>query len=151
AEGRRVTIDEAIERACAEVGILPPNRTSFGKWLNTDTLAGKKGKGDGRVIVNEHYVTAWNWQTGEKTTVALPDGVSAKERRAIARDVAKAKEKAAQDAARAAQQAGYLLAQARVTTHPYLVDKGFRDELVPVIGAQAVRGIGSSYLVAGSA
>lgn len=145
-----MTVDEAIDQACADVGIMPPRRTTFGKWLNTDTLAGKKGKGDGRVIVNEHYVTAWNWQTGEKSTVALRDGVSAKEQRAIARDVAKAKEKAAQDAARAAQQANYLLAQARVTTHPYLIDKGFRDELVPVIGAQAVRGIGSSYLVAGS-
>lgn len=156
-----MTVDEAIAQACAEVGIVPPSRTSFGKWLNTDTLGGKKGKGDGRVIINEHYVTAWNWQTGEKSTVALRDGVSAKEQRAIARDVSKAKAKAAQDAARAAQQAGMLIAQARITTHPYLAAKGFRDELVPVIPAQSVRQIAGTanrrgefipadYLVAGS-
>lgn len=145
-----MTVDEAIDRACAEVGILPPRKTAFGKWLNTDTLAGKKGKGDGRVMVDEHRVTAWNWQTSEKSTVWLRDGLSVKEQRAVARDVAKAKEKAAQDAARAAQQATSLLGQARMSTHPYLATKGFRDEVVPIIGAQAVRDIGSSYLVAGS-
>lgn len=155
-----MTVDEAIEKACAEVGILPPRRVAFGKWLNTDTLGGKKGKGDGRLIVNEHYVTAWNWQTGEKSTVALRDGISAKEQRAIARDVSRAKEKAAQDAARAALQTGMLIAQARITTHPYLAAKGFRDELVPVIPAQSVRQIAGTtnrrgefipadYLVAG--
>lgn len=156
-----MTLDQAIEQACQDVGIYPPKKTGFGKWLNTDTIAGKKGKGDGRVIINEHYVTAWNWQTGEKSTVALRDGVSAKEQRAIARDVSKAKAKAAQDAARAAHQADCLLGQARITTHPYLVDKGFRDEPVPVIPAQSVRQIAGTtnrrgefipadYLVAGS-
>ncbi|MBI1621479.1 hypothetical protein [Aquamicrobium zhengzhouense] len=145
-----MTVDDAIEQACADVGIQPPRKAAFGKWLSTDTLAGKKGKGDGRLIVNEHYVTAWNWQTGEKSTVALRDGLSIKEQRAIAHDVAKAKEKAEQDAARAARQASALIAQSRTTTHPYLAAKGFRDELVAVIGAQAVRDIGASYLVAGS-
>lgn len=145
-----MTVDEAIEQACNEVGIHPPRQRAYGKWLNADTLAGKKGKGDGRLMVNEHYVTAYNWQTGLTATVKLRDGVTAKEQREISRAVVKAKEKAAHDAARAARQAGDLMARARVTTHPYLAAKGFRDELVPIIGAQAVRDIGASYLVAGS-
>lgn len=145
-----MTVDEAIDRACNEAGIHPPQQRAYGKWLNADTLTGKKGKGDGRLMVNEHYVTAYNWQTGVTATVKLRDGVTAKEQREISRAVAKAKEKAAQDAARAAQQAGVLLARAQMTTHAYLAAKGFRDEPVPVVAAQAVRDIGSSYLVAGS-
>lgn len=141
-----MTIDEAIDRACADVGILPPRRTAFGKWLNTDTLAGKKGKGDGRLIVNEHYVTAWNWQTGLKSTVSLRDGLSATEKRAVARSVERAKEKAARDAEKAARAAMRLIDAAQPSTHPYLVSKGFRDEDALVVQAWAVKEIVGGYI-----
>jgi putative DNA primase/helicase len=134
-----MTIDEAIEQACRDVGICPPKKTGFGKWLNTDTLAGKSGKGDGRVIVQEHFVTAWNWQTGLKSTVSLRDGLSAKEQRAVAQKVARSKAKAEKDAARAVEQAEALIAAATLSTHSYLTAKRFPDEQAMVLAAPEIR------------
>lgn len=142
-----MTLDQAIEQACGDVGIYPPKRTAFGKWLNTDTLAGKKGKGDGRVIIQEHFVTAWNWQTGEKSTVGLRDGLSAKEQRAVKQSVARSKAKAEKDAARAAAEAEALIAASALSTHPYLVGKGFREEQAMVVTATVVRKAVGNYIV----
>jgi putative DNA primase/helicase len=142
-----MTLDQAIEQACHDVGIYPPTKTAFGKWINTDTLAGKNGKGDGRVIIQEHYVTAWNWQTNEKATVWLQDGLSVKEQRAVAQSVARSKARAEKDAARAAGMAKDLMAAATLSTHPYLVAKGFRDEQAMVVPAAAVRATVGDYIV----
>ncbi len=142
-----MTLDQAIEQACQDVGIFPPKQTGFGKWLNADTLAGKSGKGDGRVIVQEHFVTAWNWQTGEKSTVSLRDGLSAKEQRAVSRSVAWSKVKAEKDAARAIGMAQALTAASTLSTHPYLCAKGFRDEQALVVPAATVREIVGDYIV----
>lgn len=142
-----MTLDDAIEQACRDVGIHPPKKTAFGKWLNTDTWAGKKGKGDGRVIVQEHFVTAWNWQTGEKSTVGLRDGLSAREQRAVAQSVARSKAKAEKDAARAAGMAEALIAAAILSTHPYLAAKGFRDEQAMTVSAERVRKVVGGYIV----
>jgi putative DNA primase/helicase len=69
-------VDDAIQQACADIGIVPPKARAYGRWLVTDTLEGKRGKGDGRVIVNERHVTAWNWQTGVSVTVSMGDAPS---------------------------------------------------------------------------
>jgi len=142
-----LTLTEAIEQACADVGIYPPTKTAFGKWINTDTLAGKKGKGDGRVIVKEQFVTAWNWQTGEKSTVGLRDGLSVKEQRAVAQSMAKSKAKAEKDKARAVGMANALIAAAALSTHPYLAAKGFRDEQAMIVPANTVREIVGDYII----
>lgn len=142
-----MTLDQAIEQACCDVGIYPPKKTGFGKWLSTDTLAGKSGKGDGRVIVQEHFVTAWNWQTGEKSTVSLRDGLSAKEQRAVAQSAARSKAKAEKDAARAAGMAQALIAAAASSTHPYLVAKGFPDERAMIVAAETVCEIVGEYII----
>lgn len=142
-----MTLDQAIEQACHDVGISPPRETTFGEWINTDTLAGKSGKGDGRVIVREHFVTAWNWQTGEKSTVSLRDGLSVKEQRAIAQSVARSKVKAEKDASRASGMANALIAAATLSTHPYLAAKGFRDERAMVVSASIVRETVGNYIV----
>lgn len=142
-----MNIDQAIEQACRDVGIYPPKKSGFGKWLNTDTLAGKSGKGDGRVIIQEHFVTAWNWQTGEKSTVSLRDGLSAKEQRAVAQSVAWSKVKAEKDAARAVGMAQALIGAATLTQHPYLAAKGFRDEQAMVVTASTVREVVGDYIV----
>lgn len=142
-----MTLDQAIEQACGNVGIYPPKRTSFGKWAYTDTLAGKSGKGDGRVIVQEHCVTAWNWQTNEKSTVNLESALSVTERRAVAQSVARSKAKAEKDATRAANMAGDLIAAATLSTHPYLVAKGFRDEQALTVAASVVRKTVGDYIV----
>lgn len=146
-----MTLDQAIEQACHDVGIYPPKRTAFGKWLNTDTRAGKSGKGDGRVKIQEHFVTAWNWQTGEKSTVSLRDGLSAKEQRSVAQSVTRSKAKAEKDAARAVGMANDLIAASALSTHPYLAAKGFRDEQAMVVPATVVREIVGDYIVAAGA
>lgn len=145
-----MTINDAIDQACREAGIYVPKRIAYGRWLNTDTTAGKSGKGDGRLIVNEHSVTAWNWQTNQQVTINLRDGMTAREQQAVSRDIARAKQKAARDAARAKEQAQAIIAAASTKTHPYLVDKGFRDELVLTVSAQTVRDVAGDYLVAGA-
>lgn len=142
-----MTLDEAVLQACGDVGIFPPKRAEFGRWLNTDTLAGKKGKGDGRVKIQEHFVTAWNWQTGEKSTVSLRDGLSAKEQRTIAQSVAKSKAKAEKDAQRAAGMATALMKAASLSSHQYLIAKGFRDEQAMTVSARIVREIVGDYIV----
>lgn len=142
-----MTIDEAIEQACHEAGIYIPKRITYGRWLNTDTTAGKSGKGDGRLIVNEHSVTAWNWQTSQKVTISLRDGMTAREQQAVARDIAKAKQKAVKDAARAANMAQALIASSALAGHPYLVLKGFRDERAMTVPAATVRNVVGDYIV----
>jgi len=142
-----MTLDQAIEQACGDVGIYPPKRTAFGKWINTDTLAGRSGKGDGRVIIKEHFLTAWNWQTGEKSTVNLRDGLSVKEQRAVAQSVARSKAKAEKDAARAASTAEALIAASSLSTHTYLAAKGFRDEQTMTVSASVVRETVGDYII----
>ncbi|TIN20162.1 MAG: hypothetical protein E5Y51_03705 [Mesorhizobium sp.] len=142
-----MSIESAIDKACSAVGINPPKRRDYGKWLQTDTLSGKNGKGDGRVIINETHVTAHNWQTGENVTVGIGGDIEKREQKKIAQQVQAAKRKQANDAARAARIATDMMATARTSSHPYLIIKGFRDEKAMVIGAAEVRRIGGDYLV----
>jgi len=145
-----MNVDAAISAACESVGIVPPKySTHFGRWMKTDTLdGGKSGKGDGRVIVNEHHVTAWNWRTGEKHTVALKDEeYTPAERRQIARQVADAEKRKKEKAQEAAAIATAMLAKAKPAQHPYLITKGFQHERAPVIDAASVLSIGGKYLL----
>jgi putative DNA primase/helicase len=140
-------LEDAIDKACSAVGINPPKRREYGKWLQTDTLSGKNGKGDGRVIINETHVTAHNWQTGENVTVGMGGDMDKRDRQKIAKQIEFAKRKQQADARRAAQIAESLVGTARVAGHPYLAAKGFRDEKAMVIAVADVRRIGGDYLV----
>ncbi|TIP49659.1 MAG: hypothetical protein E5X77_10140 [Mesorhizobium sp.] len=141
-----MTVDQAIVSACDRVGIHPPKVTTrFGHWMKTDTLSGKSGKGDGRVIVNDMHVTAWNWQTGEKVTVGLKDELSAVDRRKIARDIEAEKKKKKERAKAAAAKAQAMIAKAVPSQHPYLATKGFQHERGLVVDASVVRHIGGEF------
>ena len=142
-----MTIEDALEQACAEVGIVSPKSYRLGQWSKTDTLSRKNGKGDGRVIVNEKWATAYNWQTGERSTVWLDGQDSYQQRQERAVEIRRTKEKQAKDAARAAGIATELLARATSAAHPYLISKGFKDEKGLVLGARFVSDLGGSYLV----
>jgi putative DNA primase/helicase len=140
------TIDQAIVNACDQVGIHPPKVTTrFGHWMKTDTLSGKSGKGDGRVIVNEAHVTAWNWQTGEKVTVGLKDELSPVDRRKLAQDIETAKRKKKQRAREVAAKAQAMIAKSAPGQHTYLATKGFPHERGLVIEASAVREIAGEF------
>lgn len=142
-----MNIEDAINRACADVGIIPPTVRKFGSWIHTDTLSGRNGKGDGRLIINEANVTAWNWQTGEKVTVGLKDSFTPADRKKISRQIEADKAKKKAKAIEAARIAGVLVSAAKLSSHPYLVSKGFPDEKALVIAADDVRRICGDYLV----
>ncbi|MEQ1955989.1 hypothetical protein [Mesorhizobium sp. CN2-181] len=134
-----MTIDEAIAEACQQVGIVPPrNGYRPGRWVKTDTLSGKNGKGDGRVIVNDVNVTAFNWQTNETSTVWMTGEVTAKQRREIAQEIERENRRRVERAARASALASRMVEASRLSTHPYLVRKGFSEEKALVLGAADV-------------
>ncbi|WP_157970182.1 toprim domain-containing protein [Pelagibacterium sediminicola] len=142
-----MTMDDAIVRACASVGIVPPRgRQPLRKWIPVDTLA-KNGKGDGRIILDEERVTAVNWQTGDKATVWLKKERTVEDRKryAQARRAQDAEDR--KRAERAANLARQIIAAAKPGQHAYLARKGFRDEQALVISAGDTARIGGDYLV----
>lgn len=142
-----------IEQACAEVGIVPPRDRQEGRWLKTDTLSGKNGKGDGRVKIDGDRVLAKNWQTGLLTTVRAGVEQSPADRRRTVERIEKDRRKRQNDADVAAQAAGLLMANAKLGTHPYLARKGFPSEKAHVITSAVVAEVvgrnrdGHCYLV----
>lgn len=144
-----MNIEEAISQACESVGIFPPKTRAYGKWLSTDTLAGKRGKGDGRVIIDDRHVCAFNWQTGVSETICLRDDLTVKERRQIAYSVRQQEEKRKGQTERAARRALAIIEASTSSTHPYLTRKGFPQEQALVIGADYLRRHVGDYLVCG--
>lgn len=144
-----MNVHEAIEQACSAVGIKPPRAYQNGKWAKTDTLDGKSGKGDGRLIADDLKVTGWNWKTGEKATIWLKDraSLSPVERRQFAERKAKDEQEARRRAEDAARTAQAILQASQPAAHSYLAGKGFPDELAQVVSAEDVRRIGGEYLV----
>lgn len=146
-----MNVHEAIEQACASVGIKPPRAYQPGKWAKCDTLDGKSGKGDGRVIADGLKVVGWNWKTGEKATIWLKDrdSLSSVEKRQFAERKAKDEAEAARRAAEAAGKAAQIVEAAKLSTHPYFAAKGFAAEKALVLDAGKIRQIAGDYLIAG--
>ncbi|MBN7777752.1 toprim domain-containing protein [Nitratireductor aquimarinus] len=144
-----MNIEDALSQACDQVGIRPPRTVGYGKWLLADTLDGKRGKGDGRVMMTDHYVTAFNWKTGQKATVSLTGQMDVKQQRRIAHDVRAEKERQKARAERAARTASNIVDAAQPAQHPYLVGKGFPDEKALVIDAEYLKRHVGDYLVCG--
>lgn len=143
-----MTIDDAIQQACATVGIITPRvQIVLGKWVPTDTTSGKNGKGDGRIIVNETHVTAFNWQTGETATVSTLVDVSIKERKEIGARARVQRAERRQLAERAATDAKEMLHTAKLASHPYLDRKSLYAVKAAVIAADDVKRIAGRYLV----
>lgn len=140
-----MTLDEAINTACANVGILPPSSVAYGRWIKTNTLSGRNGQGDGRLLINDAAVTAYNWQTGEKCTLWLKDISSPVVRRQVRQDMAEIEEKRRKKAEQAAAIATRMVEAATMQTHPYLARKGFPDELALVLDAASIRAIVGKY------
>jgi len=133
-----MNVHEAIEQACSSVGIKPPRSYQIGRWAKTDTLSGKNGKGDGRIIVDEMKVVGWNHQTGEHETVWLKDKATPVERKQMAERQAKDDRERKERAAQAAKLAARMVESAKQATHPYFVRKGFANEQALVLTAAEV-------------
>lgn len=142
-----MNLEDAISRACSDVGIIPPAVPVAGRWMKTGTLSGRNGKGDGRLMINEACVTSFNWQTGEKSTVWLKDETSPEVKRQVRQDVEKQEAERKKKAETAARVASLLVAKASMREHPYLAAKGFPQEPALVVEATDVLSIGGKYLV----
>ena len=147
-----MNVSDAIDQACSAVGISPPKGGyRSGQWAKCDTLAGKNGKGDGRIIVDDMRVTAHNWQTGQNATVWMKDekSLTPKDRRMVARQIEQEKAQRRAREERAAKAAARLVNAALPSTHPYLARKGFPAEKVLVLDAPTIRKLVGDYLIAG--
>lgn len=146
-----MNVHEAIDQACSAVGIRPPRSYQPGKWAKCDTLDGKSGKGDGRLIADDLKVTGWNWKTGEKATIWLKDrdSLTPVEKRQFAERKAKDEAEAARRTAEAARAATHIVETAKLSTHPYFAAKGFPTEKGLVLDAATIRQAAGDYLVAG--
>lgn len=134
------TVHEAIDRACAEVGIVVPRETKEGRWIYTDTFE-RNGKGDGRVRVDGEWVIAKNWQSGVSASIRIGEMSPEVRRQAIARKQKDDRERVEQ-ARKAAWQASQLVLHARTGTHAYLARKGFPLEKALIATADQVRALG---------
>lgn len=121
---------DAMQAACAEIGVRPPRSISPGRMVRTDTL-GKNGKNDAVVLVfdNKRGGIVWNHQTAQSLRFKI-DGLSdqhvdpqAEERRR-AREAEREVERKQVEAICAA-----IVRGCRQATHPYLERKGFPEEL----------------------
>lgn len=149
-----MTIDEAILKACSDVGIIPPASRTVAKWLKADTLSGKNGKGDGRLMINDKAVVAHNWQTGETVRISIWDDLPPAVRQRMRQKVQIASNTRREQESLAIGQANQIVKRATLSGHAYLDRKGFRDEMALVIAAEDLvailgRGKPSDYLIAG--
>jgi putative DNA primase/helicase len=124
-----MSLHQAMESACREIGITPPARIAAGRWVRTNTRE-KNGKGDASVLIHDDQRggIVWNWQTGQKLAFRA-DGAHGV---ALVRDRAAEEARAKAQAERHAQAAeicAKIVAQCETARHPYLAAKGFPDEL----------------------
>lgn len=125
------SLDEALNAACAVVGLTPPKRMPLpGRWIRTDTL-GKNGKGDGSVLIfdDRRGGLVWNHQTSKRHRFVL-EGLGKTERDPEAERRAKQREAESEAERRAvARICDEIVRACRQEPHPYLKRKGFPDEL----------------------
>lgn len=140
-----MTLEEAISRACAEVGVEPPRgRVEMHRWMQCDVIGkGASGKGDGRLICDDRRATCINWVTGDKATVWLEgrESLSPADRQKYAREQAEVERKARERAAQAAIIASQITAATTIGRHAYLAAKGFPDETALLIGRDRLAAI----------
>lgn len=142
-----MTMEEAIAQACAAVGVIAPaGRLPVNKWIPADTTD-KRGKGDGRIICDDHRVTCVNWQTGDKATVWLKENRTRQDRRDFTAMRLKQRAEDRERAVRAADIARRIVAASELAPHPYLAAKGFPVERTLTAPADLIASIGGDYLV----
>lgn len=123
-----MTLEDAMQTACAAVGINPPKRRPVpGRWTRTDTYE-RNGKGDAEVMIQEDRrgVSVVNWQTGQRKTVRVDGSETATA--PMRRDPAKEAREAA-ERAEVSRICEAIVRSCRHDLHPYLAAKGFPDEI----------------------
>lgn len=139
-----LTWDDAITRACQQVGLEPPRHAEPGRWVRCDVAgAGVSGRGDGSVYVfpDAAGVFARNWRSGTDAVVFIDDDkpITPQQRHERQRLIEQARQQAEaerqqrqEDAARRAAVIWGLAAPAP-KGHPYLVKKGVKPHGLRVL------------------
>lgn len=125
-----LSLDEALNAACADMGLAPPkHRPKPGRWMQTDTLA-KNGKGDGRILIFDDMTggMVWNHQTSRSQRFSLGKAARSTrdpeaERRARHREQEQEAERRIVE-----RVCADIVKNCRHDAHPYLKRKGFPDE-----------------------
>lgn len=124
-----MSLRDAIRDACRQVGIQEPRSTRPGAWAQCPVDGKAKSNRSGRVYVfrDERGGIAWNWVTGQScrfTTEGAGDAAGAPLKRDREADRRQAEERA-----EVGRIADAMVRAAETTRHPYLVSKGFPDEI----------------------
>lgn len=126
------SLDEAVNQACAAVGIEPPKRKLVaGVWIRTDAK-GKNGRNDAAVLLNDDLVSglAYNYQTAQGQPFRLGDLRRAGNDNNPERDRRRAEIDRLREAERQQVEriCAAIVAGCREDRHAYLDKKGFPEE-----------------------
>lgn len=129
-----LSLDEALNSACAAVGLAPPKRRPVpGRWIRTDALGknGKNGKDDGSILIFDDMGggLVWNHQTAKRQRFVL-GGATRTQRDPEAERRARLREAEREEERRQVEQVCVEIVRGcRQDEHPYLRRKGFPDEV----------------------
>jgi putative DNA primase/helicase len=124
-----LSLNEALQDACAHVGIEPPkNRLTPGRWTRTDSK-GKNGKNDAAVLLDDDGKSglAYNYQTAIGRKFRIGEAGSTYTGQAPQRDARREREEEAQRV-EVERICAAIVAGCREDRHAYLDKKGFPDE-----------------------
>lgn len=124
-----MSIEAAMQAACASVGIEVPRGVKRGEWVQTPVIGKGKGNGSGRVMINADGKTgvAYNWVTGDNMRFSEAGTSESANVPSPKRDP-EAERKAHAERAEVARICGAIVKACRVEQHPYLANKGFPEE-----------------------
>ena len=138
----RANLEDAMREACRAVGIVPPQRTRPGVWVQTPVEGKARNNRSGRVMIfpDGGGGCAWNWATGRSETFRVGGAGRAGQVQRPARDFAAERRREAERREVAAM-CEQLVQACSVRAHPYLERKGFPAEVGLVIEREALGAI----------
>lgn len=128
-------IEDAMRDACRSVGIIPPQRLAYGRWIKAQVDGKANGNGSGRVMINADRQSgvAFNWVTGERRRFSIHGaGDTIRQPRRVDPDQERRERERAALVAEACRR---IVAACETAKHPYLERKGLPEEMGLVIEA----------------
>ena len=129
-----MSLHDAMERACAEVDIVPPARPQPGRWVQCPVVGKRKSNGSGRVLVFDdgRGGIVWNWATGQQQRFSVTGPAGVNEIRTPQPDLEK-RRRLARERQQIEQTCLSIVRACRHEPHPYLRRKGFPEEICLVL------------------
>lgn len=124
-----MTFSQALADGCRAVGIEVPRRTAPGRWVQCPVEGKARTNTSGRVMVFDDGAggICWNWSTGEQHTFRVGGEASGKV--STPRRDPEAERRAQQERETVTGVCAEIVRASQYAQHPYLVRKGFPEEL----------------------